>query len=38
MHGPLGASRSAGALPACIGSHYSVRTSALKDIGGIGPE
>lgn len=37
MHGPLRCSMT-GALPACIGSHYCVRTSALKDIGGIGPE
>lgn len=38
MHGPQGASRSAGALPCCIGSHYAVRTAALRHIGGIGPE
>ena len=38
MHGPLGASRSFGALPCCIGSHYSVRTAALREAGGIGPE
>nr|MDT0667576.1 glycosyltransferase family 2 protein [Micromonospora sp. DSM 115978] len=24
--------------PACFGSHYAVRTAALRDIGGIGPE
>eukprot|EP00775_Hariotina_reticulata_P002678 gene2678-2979_t len=30
MHGPLGASMSKIALPCCIGSHYAVRTAALK--------
>ena len=25
-------------MPSCTGSHYAVRTSALKEIGGIGPE
>lgn len=24
--------------PMCIGSHYAVRTSALRDVGGLGPE
>lgn len=24
--------------PMCIGSHYAVRTQALKDVGGLGPE
>lgn len=38
MHGAWSAARSNGALPCCIGSHYSVRTAALLDIGGIGPE
>ena len=27
-----------GLAPSCIGSHYAVRTHALKTIGGIGPE
>jgi cellulose synthase (UDP-forming) len=27
-----------GLSPVCIGSHYAVRTAALKEIGGIGPE
>jgi len=27
-----------GGAPVCIGSHYAVRTAALRDIGGIGPE
>jgi len=35
---PQGAARSCGALPCCIGSHYSVRTAALHQIGGVGPE
>jgi hypothetical protein len=38
MHGPLGASKALTAMPCCIGSHYVVRTAALKEIGGIGPE
>ena len=38
MHGPLQAGYSDGFAPLCIGSHYSVRTKALKDIGGLGPE
>lgn len=38
MHGPLQAGYSAGFAPLCIGSHYSVRTDALKEVGGLGPE
>ena len=38
LHGPSGAGRAVWALPCCIGSHYIVRTAALRDIGGIGPE
>lgn len=38
MHGPLGAARSFSTFPCCIGSHYAVRTAALRDIGGVGPE
>lgn len=38
MHGPLQAGHSNGFAPLCIGSHYAVRTMALKDIGGLGPE
>ncbi len=38
MHGPLQAGYTNGFAPLCIGSHYAVRTKALKDIGGIGPE
>lgn len=38
MHGPLQAGYANGWAPLCIGSHYAVRTRALKDIGGLGPE
>ena len=38
MHGPLQAGYSAGFAPLCIGSHYAVRTEALRQIGGLGPE
>lgn len=38
MHGSLQAGYNGGWAPLCIGSHYAVRTSAVKDIGGLGPE
>lgn len=38
MHGSLQAGYNNGWAPLCIGSHYAVRTSALKQIGGLGPE
>ena len=38
MHGPLQAGYTHGFAPLCIGSHYAVRTRALKEIGGLGPE
>ncbi|MFI1720490.1 glycosyltransferase [Streptomyces sp. NPDC020489] len=38
FHGPVQLGHSAGLAPVCIGSHYAVRTRALKDIGGLGPE
>jgi cellulose synthase (UDP-forming) len=39
LHGPLQAGYTGGRLaPLCIGSHYAVRTVALKEIGGLGPE
>lgn len=38
MHGPLQAGYSNGFAPLCIGSHYAVRTAALREIGGLGPE
>ncbi|MFE9136511.1 glycosyltransferase family 2 protein [Streptomyces sp. NPDC007355] len=38
FHGPVQLGHSAGLAPVCIGSHYAVRTRALQDIGGLGPE
>jgi cellulose synthase (UDP-forming) len=38
LHGALQAGHNGGAAPLCIGSHYAVRTRALRDIGGLGPE
>lgn len=38
MHGALQAGYNGGWAPICIGSHYAVRTAALKTIGGLGPE
>jgi cellulose synthase (UDP-forming) len=38
LHGALQAGYNDGWAPLCIGSHYAVRTSALKAIGGLGPE
>ncbi len=38
FHGVLQSGYSNGWAPMCIGSHYAVRTSALKEIGGLGPE
>jgi cellulose synthase/poly-beta-1,6-N-acetylglucosamine synthase-like glycosyltransferase len=38
FHGPYQAGHNDGLSPACIGSHYAVRTRALSDIGGVGPE
>ncbi|GLV53873.1 hypothetical protein KDH_07240 [Dictyobacter sp. S3.2.2.5] len=38
LHGAMQAGHSYGFAPLCIGSHYAVRTSALKEIGGLGPE
>ncbi|MGE0760972.1 MAG: glycosyltransferase family 2 protein [Pirellulaceae bacterium] len=38
MHGPLQSGYSDGFAPLCIGSHYAVRTTALRHIGGLGPE
>lgn len=38
FHGSLQAGYSGGFAPVCIGSHYAVRTAALKQIGGLGPE
>ncbi|MEB3250989.1 MAG: glycosyltransferase family 2 protein [Cyanobacteriota bacterium] len=38
LHGPLQAGYNHHWAPLCIGSHYAVRTEALQEIGGIGPE
>jgi cellulose synthase (UDP-forming) len=38
FHGPIQAGHNGGLAPVCIGSHYAVRTAALREIGGIGPE
>lgn len=38
MHGALQAGYNGGLAPLCIGSHYAVRTTALKETGGLGPE
>jgi cellulose synthase (UDP-forming) len=38
LHGPTQAGHSGGYAPSCIGSHYAVRTQALQEIGGLGPE
>ncbi|GAA1949454.1 glycosyltransferase family 2 protein [Catenulispora subtropica] len=37
-HGPIQLGHNVGLAPMCIGSHYAVRTEALRDIGGLGPE
>jgi len=38
MHGALQVGYNDGWAPLCIGSHYAVRTAALRAIGGLGPE
>ena len=38
MHGPLQLGLNGRWAPLCFGSHYAVRTSALQQIGGLGPE
>jgi cellulose synthase (UDP-forming) len=38
MHGALQVGYNYGWAPLCIGSHYAVRTAALREIGGLGPE
>ena len=38
LHGAMQAGYSSGFAPLCIGSHYAVRTQALEEIGGLGPE
>lgn len=38
FHGAFQAGHTGGLAPMCIGSHYAVRTTALRSIGGVGPE
>jgi cellulose synthase/poly-beta-1,6-N-acetylglucosamine synthase-like glycosyltransferase len=38
MHGAAQASSTGSGVPCCIGSHYAVRTAALAEAGGLGPE
>ncbi|HYK29984.1 MAG TPA: glycosyltransferase family 2 protein [Streptosporangiaceae bacterium] len=38
FHGPYQLGHNEGLSPVCIGSHYAVRTVALREIGGIGPD
>jgi cellulose synthase/poly-beta-1,6-N-acetylglucosamine synthase-like glycosyltransferase len=38
LHGALQAGYNGGWAPLCIGSHYAVRTKALRECGGLGPE
>jgi cellulose synthase (UDP-forming) len=38
LHGALQVGYTGGFAPLCIGSHYAVRTAALREIGGLGPE
>lgn len=38
LHGVAQAGANEGWAPCCIGSHYAVRTDALREIGGLGPE
>jgi cellulose synthase (UDP-forming) len=38
LHGALQTGHSGNLAPLCIGSHYAVRTSALRAVGGLGPE
>lgn len=38
FHGSHQLGHNRGLSPVCIGSHYAVRTAALREIGGVGPE
>ena len=38
FHGVFQTGYTGALAPMCIGSHYAVRTAALKEIGGLGPE
>ncbi|MGE4428025.1 MAG: glycosyltransferase family 2 protein [Solirubrobacteraceae bacterium] len=38
LHGVMHAGANGGYAPSCIGSHYAVRTAAVHEIGGLGPD
>jgi cellulose synthase/poly-beta-1,6-N-acetylglucosamine synthase-like glycosyltransferase len=38
LHGPVQAGNGSRGLSLCFGSHYAVRTAALREAGGLGPE
>ncbi|WP_313614457.1 glycosyltransferase family 2 protein [Agrobacterium sp.] len=38
LHGAFQTGYNNGWAPLCIGSHYAVRTQALREVGGLGPE
>jgi cellulose synthase (UDP-forming) len=38
LHGVIHAGANGGYAPSCIGSHYAVRTAAIREIGGLGPD
>jgi cellulose synthase (UDP-forming) len=38
LHGVMHAGANGGYAPSCIGSHYAVRTVAVRGIGGLGPD
>ncbi len=38
LHGATQAGCNGGYAPSCIGSHYAVRTEAVREAGGLGPE
>ena len=38
FHGVFQSGYTGALAPMCIGSHYAVRTAALKEVGGLGPE
>ena len=38
LHGPMQLGFNGSWAPLCIGSHYAVRTTALRESGGLGPE
>lgn len=38
LHGVIHAGANGGYAPSCIGSHYAIRTAAIREIGGLGPD